>query len=337
MDDLDTTLTSKAAVRSSGAFLRIGDRAPNFHARSTTGPIEMAAYTGRWLVFFSHPADFTPVCTSEFVAFAKASGSFAALDCDLLALSVDSLYSHFAWVRAIRDRFDVEVRFPIVEDPTLIVGQAYGMVAPDAHDAGGIDVQLSAVTGGHVRNRHGLLLSVPDRGIDGVAVLEGGGGIVAAVEHVFDFGMVETGVADARVGRDRCDDVLAQRAGLVVGPAVAVELDPRVAQRVEALEVLGARIRDDGEDDRWDRPVLRSDPPIDGRADPRADRGVIDEPGSQVQFEAHCDLTAVKSISRRPIGEMPTMSQVSAPTTIRSFKLTARVRADASTLSVMDC
>ena len=136
MDDLDTAPT--AVSRSGGASLRIGDRAPNFHARSTTGPVEMAAYAGRWLVFFSHPADFTPVCTSEFVAFAKASESFEMLDCDLLALSVDSLYSHFAWVRAIRDRFDVEVRFPIVEDPTLIVGQAYGMVAPDAHDAGAV-------------------------------------------------------------------------------------------------------------------------------------------------------------------------------------------------------
>lgn len=132
MDDLD------AAPAAHLAPLRIGDGAPNFHARSTAGPVEMAAYGGRWLVFFSHPADFTPVCTSEFVAFAKAADRFSALGCELLALSVDSLYSHFAWVRAIRDRFGVEVRFPIVEDPTLVVGKAYGMVAPDAHDAGAV-------------------------------------------------------------------------------------------------------------------------------------------------------------------------------------------------------
>ncbi len=115
--------------------LHIGDPAPNFRARSTVGPIEMEKFRGRWLVFFSHPADFTPVCTTEFVAFAKAADDFAALDCDLMALSIDSLYSHFAWVRMIHDRLGVEVRFPIVEDPTLVVGRAYGMVAEGASDA----------------------------------------------------------------------------------------------------------------------------------------------------------------------------------------------------------
>ena len=115
--------------------LRIGDTAPNFQARSTAGPLSMSDYQGRWMVFFSHPADFTPVCTSEFVAFAKAAPKFEALNCQLVALSVDSLYSHFAWVRAIYDQFGVEVRFPIVEDPTLVIGRAYGMVAHDADDA----------------------------------------------------------------------------------------------------------------------------------------------------------------------------------------------------------
>ena len=118
--------------------LRIGDTAPNFHARSTTGPVQLADFRGKWLVFFSHPGDFTPVCTSEFIAFARAAGRFAALDCALMALSVDSLYSHFAWVRMIRDRFGVEVRFPIVEDPTLVIGRAYGMVADDAQDAAAV-------------------------------------------------------------------------------------------------------------------------------------------------------------------------------------------------------
>ena len=118
--------------------LRIGDPVPNFRARSTAGPVEMKDYAGRWLVFLSHPADFTPVCTSEFIAFAKSAEKFAAIDCDLMALSVDSLYSHFAWVRMIRDQFGVEVRFPIVEDPTLVIGQAFGMVAPGAHDAAAV-------------------------------------------------------------------------------------------------------------------------------------------------------------------------------------------------------
>ncbi|MCJ2185039.1 peroxiredoxin [Novosphingobium sp. 1949] len=120
------------------AALRIGDAAPAFTARSTQGPVSLRDYAGRWLVFFSHPADFTPVCTSEFVAFARAEAEFAARDCAILALSVDSLFSHFAWVRAIRDHYDVEVRFPIVEDPTMVIGRAYGMVAPDAPDAGAV-------------------------------------------------------------------------------------------------------------------------------------------------------------------------------------------------------
>ena len=117
------------------AGLRIGDVAPDFSARSTTGNIRLSDYRGRWLILFSHPADFTPVCTSEFVALAKSSDAFEKRDCALMALSVDSLFSHFAWLRLIRDRFDIEVRFPIVEDPTLVIGRAYGMVAPHDNDS----------------------------------------------------------------------------------------------------------------------------------------------------------------------------------------------------------
>ena len=99
--------------------LRLGEPAPDFTARSTAGSIRLSDYRGRWLVFFTHPADFTPVCTSEFVALTRASAEFEALGCELLGLSVDSLFSHLAWVRAIHDRFGVEVRFPIIEDPTM--------------------------------------------------------------------------------------------------------------------------------------------------------------------------------------------------------------------------
>lgn len=115
--------------------LRIGDKAPDFTARSTAGPISLGNLRGKWVVLLSHPADFTPVCTSEFVALARAADRFAALDCALMALSVDSLYAHFAWIRAIHEQFGVEVRFPIIEDPTLVVGKAYGMIAPNAHDS----------------------------------------------------------------------------------------------------------------------------------------------------------------------------------------------------------
>ncbi|GGD48930.1 peroxiredoxin [Croceicoccus pelagius] len=116
--------------------LRIGDVAPDFSARSTAGNVRLSDFRGRWLILFSHPADFTPVCTTEFVELAKVAKDFADRDCALMALSVDSLFSHFAWLRMIRDRFGVEVRFPIIEDPTLVIGRAYGMVAADAHDSG---------------------------------------------------------------------------------------------------------------------------------------------------------------------------------------------------------
>lgn len=114
--------------------LRIGDKAPAFKARTTTGPVDSQTYLGRWLIFFSHPADFTPVCTSEFVALAKAAEEFEAMNCSLLGLSVDSLYSHIAWIDAIKTVFGVEVPFPIIEDPSMAIGLAYGMLdklAPD--------------------------------------------------------------------------------------------------------------------------------------------------------------------------------------------------------------
>ena len=84
------------------AGLRIGDIAPDFLARSTIGEVRLSDFRGRWLILFSHPADFTPVCTTEFVAMAKASADFAQRDCALMALSVDSLFSHFAWLRLMQ-------------------------------------------------------------------------------------------------------------------------------------------------------------------------------------------------------------------------------------------
>jgi peroxiredoxin (alkyl hydroperoxide reductase subunit C) len=112
--------------------LRMGDVAPDFEARSRRGPIR------RWLVLFSHPADFTPVCTSEFISFAKAYDQFVALDCALLGLSVNSLYSHLAWMRAIRDLFDVEVPIPVIEDPSMVAGRTYGMIDEGATSSAGV-------------------------------------------------------------------------------------------------------------------------------------------------------------------------------------------------------
>lgn len=107
---------------------RMNDPAPGFSARSTAGPIALSGFRGRWLVFFSHPADFTPVCTSEFIAFGKAQKDFDKLDCALLGLSVDSLYSHVAWLRDIHERFGVKIAFPVLEDPSMVIARAYGML-----------------------------------------------------------------------------------------------------------------------------------------------------------------------------------------------------------------
>lgn len=117
---------------------RIGDKAPAFSARATTGHVNLTDFRGQWLVLFSHPADFTPVCTSEFVALARKADDFAKRDCALMALSIDTLFSHFAWLRLIRDRFGVEVRFPVIEDPTMVIAAAYGMAVAGDPDAWGV-------------------------------------------------------------------------------------------------------------------------------------------------------------------------------------------------------
>lgn len=115
--------------------LRINDAAPDFTARTTQGERRLSDYRGRWLILFSHPADFTPVCTSEFIALARQADAFADLNCDLMALSVDSLYSHLAWVKDIYSRFGVKVTFPIIEDPSMAIGHAFGMVDAGSSDS----------------------------------------------------------------------------------------------------------------------------------------------------------------------------------------------------------
>ena len=113
----------------------IGDTAPDFRARSTQGDIVLSDYKGQWVILASHPGDFTPVCTSEFIGFAKNIEEFEKRNCAIIALSVDSLYSHLAWIKAIYDHEQVKVEFPIVEDPTLAIAQAYGMTSSNAADA----------------------------------------------------------------------------------------------------------------------------------------------------------------------------------------------------------
>ncbi len=116
---------------------RIGDKAPSFKAVTTQGEINFPGdYSGNWVILFSHPADFTPVCTSEFMTFASMEKQFDEANCKLVGLSVDGLYSHIAWLRTIKEKIeykgmkDVEVKFPLIEDITMEVAKKYGMIQP---------------------------------------------------------------------------------------------------------------------------------------------------------------------------------------------------------------
>jgi peroxiredoxin (alkyl hydroperoxide reductase subunit C) len=113
---------------------RINEPAPDFTAKTTHGPRSLQDYRGKWLVLFSHPADFTPVCTTEFIAFARSHHRFRALSCELLGLSIDSTYSHLAWIRNIKEKFGVDIPFPIIEDLSMKVAHDYGMIQTGASD-----------------------------------------------------------------------------------------------------------------------------------------------------------------------------------------------------------
>ena len=119
------------------AMPRIGDAAPAFKAVTTQGNINFPSdYQGKWVILFSHPADFTPVCTSEFMTFASMQDEFKSLNCELVGLSVDGLFSHIAWLRTIKEKIEykgmknVEVTFPLIEDITMEVAKKYGMIQP---------------------------------------------------------------------------------------------------------------------------------------------------------------------------------------------------------------
>jgi peroxiredoxin 2/4 len=116
---------------------RIGDKAPFFKAVTTQGEIIFPdQFTGSWVILFSHPADFTPVCTSEFMTFASMEEEFARWNCKLVGLSVDGLYSHIAWLRTIKEKIEykglknIEVKFPLIEDITMEIARKYGMIQP---------------------------------------------------------------------------------------------------------------------------------------------------------------------------------------------------------------
>ena len=115
----------------------IGDKAPSFEADTTQGHIKFPEdYKGKWVILFSHPADFTPVCTTEFMTFASMEKEFEALNCKLIGLSIDSHYSHIAWLRTIKEKIEykgmknVEVNFPVIADLTMDVAKKFGMIQP---------------------------------------------------------------------------------------------------------------------------------------------------------------------------------------------------------------
>lgn len=117
---------------------RLNEAAPNFDAVTTYGRKKLADYKGKWLILFSHPADFTPVCTTEFMAFQARKPQFDALNCELLGLSIDSHHSHNAWVLNIKEKFNVDIEFPIIADLDMKVATTYGMVHPGAADTSAV-------------------------------------------------------------------------------------------------------------------------------------------------------------------------------------------------------
>ncbi len=112
--------------------------APQFDAETTHGRRRLSDYKGKWLVLFSHPADFTPVCTTEFMGFARNHEKFKSMNCELLGLSIDSNFAHIAWVRNIEEKFGVRIEFPIIEDLSMQVASAYGMIQPGASDTSAV-------------------------------------------------------------------------------------------------------------------------------------------------------------------------------------------------------
>ncbi|HDI46848.1 MAG TPA: peroxiredoxin [Candidatus Methanomethylia archaeon] len=114
-----------------GEIPLLGEKMPSFEAQTTKGKIRFPEdYKGKWVVLFSHPADFTPVCTTEFVAFQKRYEEFKKLNCELIGLSIDQVFSHIKWVEWIKEKLGVEIEFPIIADDTGQISKMLGMIHP---------------------------------------------------------------------------------------------------------------------------------------------------------------------------------------------------------------
>jgi len=123
----EETTTEQVQAR---PMLHLGETAPDFEAVTTHGPIKLSDYKGQWVILFSHPADFTPVCTTEFMSFAKIHPELEKRGVKLIGLSVDSVHSHIAWVRNIEEKMGVRIPFPVIADLSMNVGKLYGMIHP---------------------------------------------------------------------------------------------------------------------------------------------------------------------------------------------------------------
>jgi peroxiredoxin (alkyl hydroperoxide reductase subunit C) len=126
--------TQEATAAAAPSLPRINDPAPDFEAKSTHGPLKLSDLKGKWVVLFSHPADFTPVCTTEFVEFARRSDEFKQRNAQLVGLSVDSVTAHIAWIRNIEQHFGVKIDFPVIADLDTKVAQKYGLIHPAASE-----------------------------------------------------------------------------------------------------------------------------------------------------------------------------------------------------------
>lgn len=133
--------------------VKIGQKAPDFDANTTFGNIKLKDYEGKWIVLFSHPGDFSPVCTTEMIAFTRASAYFKENNTELLGLSIDSNSSHLAWVYDIYCKTGIKVSFPIIEDRNGEIARKYGMIANDISNT-------ETVRNVYIIDNHGIIRTI---------------------------------------------------------------------------------------------------------------------------------------------------------------------------------
>lgn len=131
---------------------RIGDQAPDFKAMTTKGMMQFSAYIkGKWAILFSHPADFTPVCTTEMTGFAELEEDFAKMNTQLIGLSIDSIHSHIAWVHNVKEKMGILMKFPIIADIDMKVSKLYGMLQPGESETAAVRAVFFIDPSGKIR------------------------------------------------------------------------------------------------------------------------------------------------------------------------------------------